>query len=405
MTTYTPGSLPAAFVDGDIIDVAYSGAGVQVTVPQGRWKLEVWGAQGGYQSDESCGGRGGYATGIIELAEETILHCYAGGSGNSGGASSSTETGYGGFNGGGLRAYYAGGGGGSDVRVGQDSLYARVIVAGGGGSDGTSTAAGGAAGVAPSTGYGTNKGAGGATFSGTDESTTASEQSDVVNATSSAAYGGFGFGGNGQFRSKYYGGGGGGGWYGGSGTYPMTIYTKVKGGAGGSGYVWTEDTAENYPDGCLLDTSMYLTDAAVSLGSESFTSPAGETETGHAGNGHVRLTLIEVGGFIATFETGRTTSTAKVPLGSAVEFPDAPDHYLLTAWTVDGAVIDPSGYVMSADTTFVSVGEYRYSPGDAVELDADMALYAVWGRLTVGMTPNPVEVGTRFIVTVGVEKE
>lgn len=110
---------------GDVINFAYTGAKQIVTLPPGRYKLECWGAQGGYRSNASYGGKGGYAQGELSLDIETILYVYAGGSGNMCGTS-------GGFNGGGSRSTYPGGGGASDIRIGADSLYARVIVAGGG---------------------------------------------------------------------------------------------------------------------------------------------------------------------------------------------------------------------------------------------------------------------------------
>lgn len=55
----------------------------------------------------------------------------------------------GGFNGGGTASHNGlsepgnGGGGASDIRLGQDSLYARVIVAGGGGGSGEDDESGG----------------------------------------------------------------------------------------------------------------------------------------------------------------------------------------------------------------------------------------------------------------------
>lgn len=64
------------------------------------------------------------------------------------------------------------------------------------------------------------------------------------------------------------------------------------GGGGGSGYVYTADTAANYPSGCLLNSNYYLTDAKTIAGNTSFLSPEGTTETGHTGNGFVRITKL-----------------------------------------------------------------------------------------------------------------
>lgn len=104
--------------------------------------------------------------------------------------------------------------------------------------------------------------------------------------------GGFGFGGGGVYLSSGYGGAGGGGWYGGSGNVPDGSGDDDRGGGGGSGYIYTSSTASNYPSGCLLNSSYYLTSATLKAGNESITSPTGATETGHAGNGYAYLTYI-----------------------------------------------------------------------------------------------------------------
>lgn len=196
----------------------YTGAVQEVTLNPGKYILECWGAQGGYRTDSSKGGKGGYSVGTIDLQASTKLFVYVGGQ---------ATTTSGGFNGGGSRSSYNGGGGGSDIRIGQDSLYARVIVAGGGGSDGSTSNAGAA---------------------------------------------------------------GGGGWYGGGGVYPDSSGDDDKGGGGGSGFVWQ---GSNAPSGYLLGSEYYLTDAQTIAGSSSFTSPTGTSETGHAGNGYVRITQLK----------------------------------------------------------------------------------------------------------------
>lgn len=80
--------------------------------------------------------------------------------------------------------------------------------------------------------------------------------------------------------------GGGGGWYGGS--------SQSHGaGAGGSGYVYTFSTASNYPSGCLLNSSYYLTNAQTIAGNQSFPNVAGTgNETGHSGNGAAKITPV-----------------------------------------------------------------------------------------------------------------
>lgn len=273
---------------GDILDYSYTGAVQTITLPKGIYKLECWGAQGGYRSGSSYGGHGGYSAGTITLKKATTLYVYVGGSGNTSGTS-------GGFNGGGKRNTYNGGGGASDIRIDQDSLYARVIVAGGGGSCGASSKqgmyGGGESGGSTTQSYGSG-GYGGAQTGVSNSSWQTNAQSANTNSQSDC-YAGFGFGGNGVYRSSGYGGAGGGGWYGGSGAYPDGSGDDDRGGGGGSGYVYTSTTAANYPTGCLLNSTHYLTDAQTIAGNTSMPSTSGSTETGHQGNGFVRITVIK----------------------------------------------------------------------------------------------------------------
>ena len=253
MATYNiTSSVPSSIKTGDILNCPYSGSKKTLTLPKGQYKLECWGAQGGYRSSSTYGGKGGYSVGTITLSSSTTVYLYAGGSGNTGGTS-------GGFNGGGSRVSYNGGGGASDIRIGSDSLYARVIVAGGGGSDGATNKTGL---------YLKRGGAGGNNNAGT-----------------------FGQGGQGLSRSRGYAGAGGGGWYGGGGSYPDGSGDDDRGGGGGSGFVWT---GSNAPSGYLLGSSYYLASASTVAGNTSFTSTSGSTETGHSGDGYVRITAIKV---------------------------------------------------------------------------------------------------------------
>lgn len=275
---------------GDILDFDYTGSVQTKTLPKGKYKLEVWGAQGGYRSSTTYGGKGGYSVGTLTLTEkQTTLYIYSGGSGNTGGTA-------GGFNGGGKRNTYVGGGGASDIRVGQNSLYARVIVAGGGGSDGATNKngmyGGGTTGGSASQSYGS--GGYGGTQTGISSTSWQTTTVPTSTTTQAGAYAGFGFGGNGIYYASGYGGAGGGGWYGGSGSYPDGSGDDDRGGGGGSGYVYTSSTASNYPSGCLLNSSYYLADAQTIAGSASFTDPNGSTVTGHSGDGYVRITILEV---------------------------------------------------------------------------------------------------------------
>ena len=303
MATYDLASTaPSNLAINDIINCSYSGSKKSITLPAGKYKLQVWGAQGGYRSSSTYGGFGGYSIGTITLANPTTVYVYAGGAGNTAPGSATIKVG--GFNGGGYRYSYNGGGGASDIRIGQDSLYARVIVAGGGGSDGATSKqgmyGGGESGGSSTESFTANSnycGKGGTqTYSGYSTAYTITTQATSgLNSNTTANYcGGFGFGGGGVYLSNGYGGAGGGGWYGGAGTVPDGSGDDDRGGGGGSGYVYTSSTASNYPSGCLLNSTYYLTDAATYAGNTSFIGTNGSNETGHSGNGYCRITVLEL---------------------------------------------------------------------------------------------------------------
>lgn len=289
MATYDLASVNAPSASslrtGDIIDCSYCGAAKSITLPKGTYKLECWGAQGGSYNTTYLGGYGGYSVGTISLTEPTIVYLVAGQQNNTYGTSAGAQSGTA-FNGGGYgtTSYYSStytyscaGGGGSDIRIGSNSLYARVIVAGGG-SGSTNGSRGYAGGGTTSDGY---------------VSTYQATQTQAGNL------GSFGVGANctpTQTNYKYVSAGGGGGWYGGGSatTYSdnSTEYRKYHG--GGSGYVYTSTTATNYPSGCQLNSSYYLTDASTIDGNTNFTSPTGTSDTGNSGHGYVRITALNI---------------------------------------------------------------------------------------------------------------
>lgn len=254
-----------------ITDYTYTGSKQTVTLQPGTYKLECWGAQGGYSS----GGKGGYAVGTIVISEATTAYIYVGGKGDyrASGASS------GGFNGGGnaysIGNYYSGSGGGaSDIRLGTDSLSARVIVAGGGGGAGrynsTEGWQAGGYGGGSSGGTGTTCDSSGAKAGqgGSQSSRGASYYGNNYNSTTYGTLAGLGVGGGAKSGvSEYRTVGGGGGYYGGG-------YSQRAGAGGGSGYVGN------------------LSDAQNKAGNTSFPAPSGGNETGHSGNGYVRITRI-----------------------------------------------------------------------------------------------------------------
>ena len=226
----------------------------------GYYNLEVWGAQGGNYNTTYVGGLGGYSKGIVHLTKGTTLYVCVGGQPQT--VTTASVAVPGGFNGGGngfnraysgIYTYGQAGGGATDIRIGQNNLYARVIVAGGGsGSNNriSGYAGGGLSGVTGQSGY-----------AGTQ--------------TSAGSGGSFGQGGSATTSGsnyRYGASGGGGGFYGGgAGTSysDSTNYDKYTG--GGSGYVYTQATASSYPSGCLLNSTYYLTAASTTQG----------TNTGH----------------------------------------------------------------------------------------------------------------------------
>lgn len=281
-------------IDPNNMEFEYTGYVQSRTLSAGTYKIECWGAQGGSYSTTYYGGKGGYSVGKLTLESNTTVYVYVGGQGT-GGSSSGNKAG--GFNGGGKgystsTTYLTGSGGGaSDVRIGQDSLYARVIVAGGGGGFGSYNSTNSNRRVG---GYGGGaSGGSGGQYStsykaGTGGTQTAAGTSYYSTTSNSTTYGNLpAFGTGGASKSTSYQiAGGGGGWYGGG-------YAGRGGGAGGgSGYVYNADTAVNYPSGCLLNSAYYLADAETKDGGISMPSTSGSTETGHAGNGHVRITKI-----------------------------------------------------------------------------------------------------------------
>lgn len=286
---------PKKLKAGDIINCPYSGSAKSIALPEGTYILEVWGARGGYRSDATYAGKGGYAKGTLILtAKSTTLYLLAGGAGGN----STTNAGAvvaGGFNGGGYRYGYPGGGGASDVRIGSNSYLARVIVAGGGGSCGATTKygqyGGGTQGGAATENYG-SYGYGG-TQIGFTTSATALTSIPTTNSSSNWP-GGFGFGGFGVYQSSGYAGAGGGGWYGGCGSVPDGSGDDDRGGGGGSGFVLTSSTIGNVPSGYLLNSSYYLTDTSLIAGNASIVLPSGASSVGVNDNGYVRITIADI---------------------------------------------------------------------------------------------------------------
>jgi len=248
-----------AFPDNvdDFKEYSYTGAVQNETLPPGKYKIELWGAQGGPTSGTN-GGKGGKAEGEIELTEETLLRIYVGeqptgaqtGGWNGGGNASSTTNAY-------------PGGGSSDVRIGGTDLTNRILVAGGGGGRNVATSAQ-AGGVG-----GGETGGDGTSYSANQFGTGGTQTAGGLNS------GAWGQGGNTSTNSR---GGGGGGWYGGGagrGTY--------SGGGGGSSYIGRELDTDDM-DGVAGDNfpRFLITNGATSSGVRD-------------GDGLAKITVLDVG--------------------------------------------------------------------------------------------------------------
>ena len=248
----------------EIQNFAYTGAVQSVDLPAGKYKLEVWGAQGG-TTGSGIGGKGGYTTGIISLSKNTTLFIAAGQQGSTHGDVTNLH----GFNGGGYGTGGGGDGGGAthiayitgELSSLEASKSSVILVAGGGGGGSTYSSSAG--------GYGGGISGGNGTAAQFGYGGTQTEGGKGFNIPSIGISGAFGLGGTSSKGNWSSGGGGGAGYYGGgsAGNGP---------GGGGSGYV-----------------SSSLSNAQTIAGNASMPATAGSTETGHTGNGYARITLVE----------------------------------------------------------------------------------------------------------------
>lgn len=287
------------YILGDAIDFKYTGKIEEYKISKtGRYKLEVWGAEGGNgnaYNNKLLPGKGGYSTGIVTLTAGTTIYIRVGGQGNVVTDNKNGVVIEGGFNGGGnnksTQDWSVGSGGGaSDIRIGHDTFYTRVIVAGGGGAStsnktntyGGSGGAGGGLTGKRSTNHRSGKYQSG--YPGT-QTEGGEGYKNNANGQSYVASGVFGRGANNSGKG-FVNGGGGGGWYGGGSGY-------CAGSAGGSGYIYTKETEASNLRSYELGSSYYLEDAETIAGDQTFIGPNGKEELGHSGNGYVRITYIK----------------------------------------------------------------------------------------------------------------
>ena len=282
----------------------------EFTAPvKGKYKLEVWGAQG--TTKNSSLGVGGYSVGNINMASGDTIYVVVGcrGSVNSGGyngggngASSSAESG-------------AGGGGAThisrtDTLLRNTPVSDLLIAAGGGGGGAGNYSGGGGDGGGAGGGYkgqtptGTIKvNSGGSihnitTAFGSGGSQTSGGSCGYYGSlgTDCSSQSGYGYGASanssaGQARG---GGGGGGGFYGGGAGYSFSTKIASIGGSGGggSGYIGNSALTEKHMACVNCESSDSVDTKTINLGSAT-ASDSAVTDKAKKGNGAARITILE----------------------------------------------------------------------------------------------------------------
>lgn len=323
-------SIKANYSSTNKTEFAYTGKEQIFTAPvTGTYKLETWGAGGGYatySSTNNPGGSGGYSTGYINISKNENLYVQVGGAGQS--TVDATPTSDTGYNGGGYACFFtsnsshAGGGGATHIATVSgkldslsNSISKILIVSGGGGGgsthnlspnySGTGGPGGGykgGSGIAGSTtcyaygNGGTQTGPGDYTLCSGDGSNPGSHEVDIIPSAPT-----FGLGGNytqfgNSVTNKYYVfAGGGGGYYGGSYGYHAP-------GGGGSGYIGNSR---------LYNKAMYCynctesSDESTKTVSTTCHSSTPTENCAKEGNGYARITMPEI-------KEGRGLSTITV---------------------------------------------------------------------------------------------
>ena len=252
----------------------------------GTYQVELWGGNGGNDTDTD-GGRGGYVSGNISLNSNSTFYICIGYSGGwSNGRFNNTS-----INAGSWSAGAASGGGSTDLRYYYNSdwkdfnsLKSRIIVAAGGGGSENSGGYGGYAGGLQG-GYGVNN-----------------PYSSVALNNPGTQTSGYKFG-LGYYTRDSNGqqwGGGGNGYY--SGETSIHSY-QYQGGAGGSSFISGHSgcnaISESSTESNIIHTGQanhysgyVFTNTVMKAGNESMPSPSGDTETGHTGDGCAIITQL-----------------------------------------------------------------------------------------------------------------
>ena len=250
------------------LDYSFKGQVQEFVAPYtGKYKFDLWGAQGGNFDQVTPGGKGGFTSGVVQLNKGEVVYVYVGGDGSEAGK---------GFNGGGksIKLNHFGGGA-SDIRIAGTSYFNRILIAGGGGAS-TSMLAGGYGGGLTA-GRGLSQGSNASWFGGPGTQT----------GSSGYVPGQFGVGGDSYSVSSYpYSAAGGGGFYGGGGSVSQN--NQLYSGGGGSSYVLDAQSVK--PEGMNPSTQYYASKSLILAGNESMFDINGNRSIGQTGHGHIRIT-------------------------------------------------------------------------------------------------------------------
>ena len=268
----------------------------EATFLPGVYLFECWGASGGacYETP----GYGSYVRGTIFIKRKRKLYLFIGAEGK-GEKNTDTYT----FNGGGYSGSEWGteGGGATDIRTLNsfdfDGLQSRIIVAAGGGGatlhyHGVKTISGNGGTLIGINGKNNKKTSCEMPFGYIGEQIPAN-QTNPGSCDGDEAL--FGIGGSG------FGGGGGGGYYGGA--PGINVACIVSTGGGGSSYISghegcnsisrsSTNTSICHTGSSFHYSGLYFESTLMKSGSEPFISPSNTIETGHKGNGFIRITYL-----------------------------------------------------------------------------------------------------------------
>ncbi len=370
------------YEDGTTWNFDYTGSEQTFTVPcDGEYKLETWGAQGGYTSSTAAINYGGYSAGNSILESNRKLYLNIGGKGDD---YINTAKSSGGYNGGGyggvtsssinnsLKQGGTGGGGATHIALTSGMLSSLdnnrnniLVVSGGGGGDiytfdSDEVVHGGSGGGIVGTDGGilsrfTN-------YHGTGGSQSAGGY-DYVDSTNNATFGA----GSNLNEAGYGGNGGGGGFYGGGGTN-----RAHSGGGGGSGYIGNS---------LLTNKSMYCynckesSEESTKTVSTTCTSQTPTENCAKQGNGYARVTLVKADKPIKKYTETILNGTDPVLKDNLVPIKIASDG------TVSKADISKEWYKYEnkewANAVILKDESITYNNGDTIPED-NIESYFVW---------------------------